>query len=402
MTVRINKSAFNIREKLSELERPIGLKGSELMRAETAQEARDLVSAGRKNLIINGDMRIAQRGTSANVPNLGQIGTVDRWNSWINYNTGAVVMSQETDAPAGFHKSLKVVRNDSSTPAQYFFLGQKIEAQSISQLGTGTSSAKPFTISFWVKSNRPGTYNLECLDDDGSHQLIKQYTINSSGVWEYKTITFPPNTVGGVPTYDNTLGLDLNWWLSSNANTTYTSGSLTDNWAAYATNRRNAGGNAILDTGQYWMITGVQLEVGKNATEFEHRSFGEELALCQRYYLKYGMDDLYGIESAYSSTGAENIHASTAIATGVIVDSDDALLTMHLPVMMRARPSVNIVDSRISNGATYYNNATTIQNNNSSRAMFSALVDNGGTMTAGQGAVLTIKGNGYIDLDAEL
>jgi len=254
------------------------------MLSETAQEARELVSAGRKNLIINGDMRIAQRATSADVPTAGAIGTLDRWNSWINYNAGAVVMSQETDAPAGFYKSLKVVRNDSSSPAQYFFLGQKIEAQNISQLETGTSSAKPFTISFWVKSNRPGTYNLECLDDDSSHQMIKQYTINSSGVWEYKTITFPPNTVGGVPTYDNTLGLELNWWLSSNANTTYTSGSLTDNWATYATNRRNVGGNPILDTGQYWMITGVQLEVGKNATEFEHRSYGEELALCQRYY----------------------------------------------------------------------------------------------------------------------
>jgi hypothetical protein len=178
---------------------------------------------------------------------------------------------------------LKVVRNDSSSPSQYFFVGQKIEAQSISQLAIGTSSAKPFTISFWVKSNRPGTYNFEALDDDGSHQLVKQYKINNSGVWEYKSITFPPNTVGGVPTYDNTLGLELNWWLSSNANTTYTSGSLTDNWAAFATNRRNADGNAILDTGQYWMITGVQLEVGKNATEFEHRSYGEELALCQRY-----------------------------------------------------------------------------------------------------------------------
>jgi hypothetical protein len=337
--IRISKPPVNIREKLSELERPIGLKGSELMRAETLQDARDLVSAGRKNLLINGDMRIAQRGTSANVPNLGQIGTVDRWNSWINYNAGGAVMSQETDAPAGFHKSLKVVRNDSSAPAQYFFVGQKIEAQSISQLGTGTSSAKPFTISFWVKSNRPGTYNLECLDDDGSHHLVKQYTINSSGVWEYKTITFPPNTVGGVPTYDNTLGLDLNWWLSSNANTTYTSGSLTDNWAAYATNRRNAGGNAILDTGQYWMITGVQLEVGKNATEFEHRSYGEELALCQRYFQTLNDTDTFN-----SSSGP---YGSTANVGWQFTGSDGSL-RVYLPVSMRTNPTATVIGTPTS------------------------------------------------------
>ena len=284
MTVRVNKPEFNIREKLSELERPIGVKGSELMRAETTQEARDLISAGRKNLIINGDMRIAQRYTSANVPNAGYIGTVDRWYSWVNYNSGAVLMSQENDSPPGFYKSLKVARNDSSSASQYLFLGQKIEAQNLQQLEIGTSSAKPFTISFWVKSNRPGTYNLEALDDNGSHQLVKQYKINNSGVWEHKSITFPPNNVGGVPTYDYTVGLELAWWLSSNANTTYNSGSLTDNWASYLTNRRNAGGNSILDTGQYWIISGVQLEVGKNATEFEHRSYDEELALCQRYY----------------------------------------------------------------------------------------------------------------------
>ena len=294
MTVRVNKPSFNIREKLSEVERPIGVKGNELMRAETAQDARDLVSAGRKNLIINGDMRIAQRATSANVPNSGAIGTVDRWYSWVNYNSGVVLMSQENDSPPGFHKSLKLARNDSSSPAQYFFVGQKIEAQNLSQLAIGTSSAKPFTISFWVKSNRPGTYNLEALDDDGSHQLVKQYKINNSGVWEHKSITFPPNTVGGVPTYDNTLGLELAWWLSSNANTNYTSGSLTDNWTAFATNRRNVGGNQILDTGEYWMISGVQLEVGRNATEFEHRSYGEELALCQRYYEKFSADDNNG------------------------------------------------------------------------------------------------------------
>lgn len=337
MTVRANKPAFNIREKLKELTHSIGLKGRELMRAATVQEARDLVSAGRKNLIINGDMRIAQRSTSANVPNAGGIGTVDRWNSWVNYISGVVVMSQETDAPAGFHKSLKVIRNDSSSTAQYFFIGQKIEAQSISQLAIGTSSAKPITVSFWVKSNRLGTYNLEAIDDDGSHQLIKQYKINTSGVWEYKTITFPPNTVGGVPTYDNTVGIEFNWWLSSNANTTYTSGSLTDSWAAYATNRRNVGGNAILDTGEYWMIAGVQVEAGKNATEFEHRSYGEELALCQRYFYRHATFT----NGVGRGIGNANRYTSPT-AFGVV----------HFPVTMRALPTLDVTNT--TNGFQFY------------------------------------------------
>ena len=337
MTVRANKPAFNIREKLKELTHSIGLKGRELMRAATVQEARYLVSAGRKNLIINGDMRIAQRSTSANVPNAGGIGTVDRWNSWVNYISGVVVMSQETDAPAGFHKSLKVIRNDSSSTAQYFFIGQKIEAQSISQLAIGTSSAKPITVSFWVKSNRLGTYNLEAIDDDGSHQLIKQYKINTSGVWEYKTITFPPNTVGGVPTYDNTVGIEFNWWLSSNANTTYTSGSLTDSWAAYATNRRNVGGNAILDTGEYWMIAGVQVEAGKNATEFEHRSYGEELALCQRYFYRHATFT----NGVGRGIGNANRYTSPT-AFGVV----------HFPVTMRALPTLDVTNT--TNGFQFY------------------------------------------------
>ena len=341
MAVRANKPAFNIREKLKELTHSIGLKGRELMRAATVQEARDLVSVGRKNMIINGDMRIAQRSTSANVPNSGGIGTVDRWNSWVNYISGVVVMSQETDAPAGFHKSLKVIRNDSSSTAQYFFLGQKIEAQSISQLAIGTSSAKPITVSFWVKSNRPGTYNLEAIDDDSSHQLVKQYKINTSGVWEYKTITFPPNTVGGVPTYDNTVGIEFNWWLSSNANTTYTSGSLTDSWAAYATNRRNVGGNAILDTGEYWMIAGVQVEAGKNATDFEHRSYGEELALCQRYYQKSSNAAVGEFHTSNEAIYNTSWNYSGTTWTGV---------SCQFPVEMRTTPSVTLYTN--NSGAT--------------------------------------------------
>ena len=281
MTVRVNKPSFNIREKLSELGRKFGLKGSELAAAETVQEARDLVSAGRKNLIINGDMRIAQRATSATAVN-DTYNTVDRFNTWINYSSGTHLMSQESDAPPGFSKSVKYT--SSATTAQYHIFQQDIEANNLGHINAGTNDALPLTLSFWVKSNRRSTYNFEIINDSGSHHIVKQYTIKKSGVWEHKVIHIPPQTVGGAMTVDNTLGYSLYWWLGGNSG--YSGTALTDNWVSYLTTRRNQGGNATLDSGEYWMITGIQLEVGRNATEFEHRSIGEELALCQRYFWK--------------------------------------------------------------------------------------------------------------------
>ena len=281
MTVRVNKSSFNIREKLSELGRKFGLKGSELAAAETVQEARDLVSAGRKNLIINGDVRIAQRATSATAVN-DTYNTVDRFNTWINYSSGTHLMSQESDAPPGFSKSVKYT--SSATTAQYHIFQQNIEANNLGHINAGTSDALPLTMSFWVKSNRPATYNFEMINDSGSHHIVKQYNIDQSGVWEHKVIHIPPQTVGGAMTVDNTSGYSLYWWLGGNSG--YSGTALTDKWESYLTNRRNEGGNVTLDSGDYWMITGIQLEVGRNATDFEHRSYAEELELCQRYYQK--------------------------------------------------------------------------------------------------------------------
>ena len=281
MTLRASKPAFNVREKLTELGRRFGLKGSELAAAETVQDARNIISAGRKNLIINGDMRLAQRATSATASN-DTYNTVDRFNTWINYNSGTHLMSQENDAPPGFSKSVKYT--SSATGAVYHIFQQNIEANNLGHINAGTNDALPLTMSFWVKSNRPSTYNFEIINDAGSHHIVKQYTIKQSGVWEHKVIHIPPQTVGGAMTVDDTTGYNLYWFLGGNSS--YNGTALTDNWASYSTPRRNEGGNATLDSGEYWMITGIQLEVGNNATDFEHRSYGEELALCQRYFQK--------------------------------------------------------------------------------------------------------------------
>ena len=324
MTVRVNKPSFNIREKLSELGRKFGLKGSELAAAETVQEARDLVSAGRKNLIINGDMRIAQRATSATASN-DTYDTVDRFKTWINYNSGTVSMSQESDAPPGFSKSLKYT--SSATGAVYHIFQQNIEANNLGHIKPGTKDALPLTMSFWVKSNRPETYNFEMINDSGSHHIVKQYNINQSGVWEHKVIHIPPQTTGGAMTVDITSGYNIYWWLGSNSN--YTGTALTDNWVSYSTTRRNQGGNATLDSGDYWMITGVQLEVGNNATDFEYRSYGEELALCQRYCQMI-----------------PNNAVSSRIAIGTWSNATQARVSCWLKTTMRNTPTIHSVPGR--------------------------------------------------------
>ncbi len=168
MTVRINKSAFNIREKLSELERPIGVKGNELMRAETAQDARDLVSAGRKNLVINGDMRISQRGTSF-TPAIEFGYTLDRWITFLT-ETGSFNVAQQTATPPdGFTHYLRVT----STAATSSITGrnllcQMVEGFNLAPTKWGFSDAKPCKISFWVRSSLPGKHGFNINDTNQS------------------------------------------------------------------------------------------------------------------------------------------------------------------------------------------------------------------------------------------
>ena len=297
MTVRVNKSSFNIREKLSELGRKFGLKGSELAAAETAQEARDLVSAGRKNMIINGAMQVSQRvaypSTQPTV-SYSNYYTVDRWRMNVSdANFGTWTFSQSNTVPAGkgFAYSWKwdcQVADTSLASDHYGIAEYRIEAQDLQHLGYGTSSAKPITLSFWVKTNKTGTYVFSIYANDGVRYVSKTYTVNEANAWEYKTITIEGDTVGTINN-DNGDGFRLWWWLGSG--TGYAGGTMQPGvWRSWSSESSGAAPglsvNMADSTSNEWFITGVQLEVGRNATEFEHRSYGEELALCQRYYQK--------------------------------------------------------------------------------------------------------------------
>ena len=180
---RINKSAFNVREKLTELGRRFGLKGSELAGAETVQDARDLISAGRRNLIINGDMRVSQRLGSSGENDL--TGTadgfgVDRFKSW-QAGGGELKLQQSTNAPPGFTNSLLMTVNTadtSVTASEYYVLQQRIEGLNTHHLNWGTSNAKDVTLSFWVRSSVSGVYSVSLWQSAQTYNYITDYTLS--------------------------------------------------------------------------------------------------------------------------------------------------------------------------------------------------------------------------------
>ncbi len=256
----------------------------------------------RRNLIINGDMRVAQRGTSASsVTSAGAAYLIDR----INYNlssAGTWTFSQDSDAPSGFTKSFKALCTTATGTlgaGGYLVFYQNFEGQDFQQLDYGSSSAKTVTLSFYVKSNKTGTYQVTFRATDGSTErhIGGTYTVNSSGVWERKTITYVGDTAQAIIN-DNTRGNTLEWWVV--AGTTFTSGSSPTAWQNQVSADRAGGLNVNLGdaTNNYWQVTGIQLEVGNSATDFEHRSFGEELLACQRYLFKGDVQCLGSADSA--------------------------------------------------------------------------------------------------------
>ena len=286
MSVSVTKNGFNVREKLKQLQKPIGLKGSELMRAETAQEARDFVSAGRKNLVINGAMEISQRGTSFPSLSSGSNYTLDRFRLFFSSgNGGTWTVTQESDAPPGFKKSLKALCTSGYTNVtnNYVSIASAIEGYDLNHLSFGTSNAKPITISFWVKCSKSGPRLMfEIYKNRHFSRLIN---INQANTWEYKTETVDGDTAQAFLNSTNGAGAYINFFIG--LGTDNKTSAINKNWSNFSSGARGTGLINLNETNDYIQITGVQLEVGKNATEFEHRSYGEELALCQRYFQVY-------------------------------------------------------------------------------------------------------------------
>jgi len=308
--IRISKNPVNIREKLAELERPIGLNGSALMRTETPQEAFSLIGAGRRNRIINGDMQIDQRYNGSLFSSANEF-IVDRWTgNWYAPAGGSYSGQQVSDAPAGFRNSLRITTT--ATPSNnndaYFQIFQVIEGYNIADLMMGTANAKTFTCSFWVKSSVTGTYSICFFNNQATVRAYNTtYTINSANTWEYKTITVPGDT-STTGTWGSTNGQGLGVFFDMGSGTNQEASA--NSWVTSNTRRISETVRLINTNGATWQVTGVQLEEGKVATPFEYRSIGEELALCQRYYQRIGKVSSDGNTSrtimlgAYTSTRA--------------------------------------------------------------------------------------------------
>ena len=240
---------------------------------------------GRRNIIINGNMKVAQRSTSAT--GLGASSgyfALDRFQIFFN-TSGRLTMSQEADGPSGFANSMKLACTTADTSiaaTENIILSQAIEAQDLQQLKKGTSDAEKFTLSFYVKGNASAAYSVEVYDSDNNRSIGQTFSVTTS--WNRVVLTFDADTSGALND-DNGVGFYVNWWLHAGSN--YTGGTFNTTWQDYVNNQRAGNTTSFLDsTDRTFFMTGVQLEVGSQATPFEHRSFGEELRLCERYFEK--------------------------------------------------------------------------------------------------------------------
>lgn len=259
-----------------------------------------------RNRIINGAMMIDQRNNGASVSISGSSSafSVDRWAGFQNTD-GAFTLQQVSDAPAGYSNSLRFTTTtaDSSLGStQWAAIRQNIEGLNVVDLAFGSASPASITVSFWVKSSLTGTFGGAILNSAENRSYPFTYAINSSNTWEQKTITISGDTSGTWLT-TNGVGLRLVFGLGVGSTYSGTAGAWTGSSFIYST----TGATSVIGTlNATWQITGVQLEEGTTATAFEQRLYGQELALCQRYYYRQkatSAADYFGTGPCFSSTG---------------------------------------------------------------------------------------------------
>ena len=285
-----------------------------------------------RNLVINGAMNVSQRGTShAAVANAAF--TLDRF-SFSHSQDGAFTVTQDSSSPDGFANSLKVdvtTADSSLATTQYLVMEHKIEAQNLQQLQFGLSGAKNISLSFYVKSNKTGTYAVNIIQSDNSSKMANlTYTIDSADTWEQKSLTFTGDTAGAI---DDNAGVGLKLTFSLALGSQWTSGDTSASFRTFANGNYGAGQtvNILDNTSNEWYITGVQLEVGQNATTFEHEPIERTLKKCERYYYLKGRG------------------AATYLGNGGYAVSSEVDCVINFPTTMRSAPSLEQVS-----GTNYY------------------------------------------------
>ena len=284
---------------------------------------------GRRNIVINGGMNVAQRATSATgIGAASGYFTLDRMQILQAATAGRLTMTQTADGPSGFANCLKLdctTADTSIAAAEFLAITHRIEGQDLQQIKKGTSDAEKVTISFYVKGNASATYMLEVKDSDNTRLNHNQFAVTTD--WTRIVITLNADTTGAFDD-DNALSLELSFLLHGGSN--FTSGTYTANtWAGQTNANRAVGITSFFDsTNRTFFLTGLQLEVGSQATPFENRSFGEELRLCERYFHSH----TFASGKAASSGGTVN-SSTIAVIAG-----------MKHPVLMRATPTGAIND----------------------------------------------------------
>jgi len=338
-----------------------------------------------KNRIINGDMRIDQRnaGASVSVDN-AEVWGVDRWKGADN-SDGTLTMQQSTDVPSnsGFQNSLKITvgtADASLGSTQYGFVRQMIEGYNVADLAWGGASAKSVTVSFWVKASVAGTYSFTIIDSTASYSFPVAYTIDSVNTWEFKTVTITGATTG---TWYTTNGNGMYCDFSIGAGSSYQSTSGT--WASGVFLAATGQTNLLATSGNTFYITGVQLEVGSVATEFERRPYGTELELCKRY-LQFQGAGVYGMYNSASS-----IENSLVFQPEMRTTPTFSLTTASITISNKSNSVTGTTSS-----------ASAVNFSGSAQGAYFAQITNCNVTSASAGHVAQYRTNKFMKFDAEL
>ena len=364
-------------------------------------KARQLADNGaatpNRNMVINGAMNVAQRGTSST--GLGASAgyfTCDRWKMDFNVTAGRLTMTQTADGPVGFANCIKLdctTADTSIAAGEYIMLEQRFEGQNLQRIGKGETGAKEVTLSFYVKANGVFTYAVELFDNDNTRQITKLFTTSTS--WNRIELTFPADVDDGSSPLDddNERSLLVTFWLHSGSN--YAGGTLnSSSWANVTNANRAAGiGSFFSSTDNNFFITGVQLEVGSSATPFEHEPYEVTQAKCYRYTQRHPSIDsgetFNHIANGFAGSATETFHFCRHYET------------------MRAEPTLTNNGSfrvRYRATATGVTSATTISDAGSNMDNTFLVGTVGSTQTTGEGALLEQDNDvdAHILLDAEL
>jgi hypothetical protein len=347
-------------------------------------------------IIINGDMSVAQRGTSATGKTADGYYTTDRWNHSINLGTWSIDQSTDIPTGQGFAKSHKMTctTGGSTSAGTQTYFNTRLEGQNLQMLKKGTSNAESLTLSFWGKSaTTTGTMTVELFDTDNSRQISKQISLTTS--WTKYTINYDADTTGTLNN-DNGASLYVIFWVSAGSN--FTSGTLSETWTSNTNANRAVGQTNFAVTNTELYFTGVQLEVGEfdstTIPSFPFESFDNNLRKCQRYYHQIG----YGLNGAGGTVNA---------GQGQWYNSSEVTLTVYFPTSMRATPSMT--SPTVSSGYRFHSAGSFVDASdggsiNSPSNMMTGIFKNGlSGGSGGQASFLAMIASGAsYKFDAEL